>query len=109
MKFTVEYNPDFFDDLTQAVDWYNKSEDGLGNEFFKSVGKQTTKLSITALQFAVRYKNVRCMQIIKFPYLVHYRVNKQTKTVRVEALFHTSRDPKVWNKLDMKILNIEQI
>ena len=36
--------------------------------------------------------------IEKFPYLVHYRVNEQTKTVKVEALFLTSRDPKIWDE-----------
>jgi len=29
---------------------------------------------------------------------VHYRVNEQTKTVKVEALFHTSRDPEIWDE-----------
>ena len=39
------------------------------------------------------------MKFIKiFPYLIHYHVNEQTKTVKVEALFHTSRDPKSWTK-----------
>jgi len=38
------------------------------------------------------------MRIEKFPYMVHYRVNEQTKTAKVEALFHTSRDPKIWNE-----------
>ena len=28
MKFKVEYNPDFFDDLAQAVDWYNEKQHG---------------------------------------------------------------------------------
>ena len=30
MKFTVEYNPDFFNDIVQAVDWYNEKQAGLG-------------------------------------------------------------------------------
>jgi len=96
-EFYVEYNPDFFDDLVQSVDWYNNQSAGLGDKFFKSVEKQTSELSIYALCFSVRYSDIRCMQIEKFPYLVHYRVNEQTKTVRVEAMFHTSRNPKIWN------------
>ena len=50
MKFTVEYNPDFFDDILQAVDWYNEKQAGLGDRFFN-----------------------------------------------VEALFHTGRNPAIWN------------
>ncbi len=98
MKFTVEYNPDFFNDIAQAVDWYNEKQAGLGDRLFNNIKKQTAKLSTTALHFAVKYDDIRCMCIEKFPYLVHYRINEQTKTVKVEALFHTSRDPKIWDE-----------
>jgi hypothetical protein len=97
-KFSVEYNPDFYNDLVQSVDWYNEECAGLGDRFFKSVKKQAAKLSTNALTFAVRYSDIRCMRIEKFPYMLHYRINEQTKTVKVEALFHTSRDPKIWEK-----------
>ena len=101
MKFAVTYNPEFFNDLVQAVDWYNDRQAGLGKRFFDKVGKQTAKLSTSALHFAVKYDDVRCMRIEKFPYLVHYRVNEQTLTVQVEALLHTSRDPKIWYERTM--------
>ncbi|MDR2231991.1 MAG: type II toxin-antitoxin system RelE/ParE family toxin [Tannerella sp.] len=98
MKFTIEYNPEFFDDLVQAVDWYNNKLIGLGDRFLDKVKKQTAKLSTSALLFSVKYENIRCMRIEKFPYLVHYQVDEQTLTVKVEALFHTSRNPGVWHK-----------
>jgi len=98
MKYVVEYNPEFFDDLVLAVDWYNGIQIGLGTRFFNKVKEQTTKLSTLALLFAVKYDDIRCMHIEKFPYLVHYRVNEQTSTVKVEALFHTSRNPEIWHE-----------
>ena len=101
MKFAVEYNPEFFNDLVQAVDWYDERQIGLGKRFFNKVKNQTTKLSTSALLFAVKYDDIRCMRIEKFPYLVHYRVNEQTSTVKVEALFHTSRAPKIWHERTM--------
>jgi len=101
MKFTVEYNPEFFNDLVLAVDWYNEKQPGLGNRFFNKVKKQTAKLSTSALIFAVKYDDIRCMNIERFPYLVHYRIDKQTGTVKVEALFHTGRNPKIWYERTM--------
>lgn len=98
MKFKVEYNPDFFNDIEQAVDWYNGKQKGLGDRFFNNVKKQMAKLSTSALHFAIKYDDIRCMCIEKFPYMVHYRLNEQTQTVKVEALFHTSRNPKVWDE-----------
>ena len=90
-KFNIEYNLDFYDDLVQAVDWHNEQQAGLGNRFYKNVKKQTAKLATQALYFAVKY-------IEKFPYIVHYRVNEQTKTIKVEALFHTNRNPNIWEE-----------
>lgn len=98
MKFKVEYNPDFFNDIAQAVDWYNEKQVGLGDRLLNIVKKQTTKLSTSALHFSMKYDDIRCLAVDKFPYLIHYRVNEQTKTVKVEAIFHTSRDPKIWNE-----------
>jgi hypothetical protein len=98
MKFRVEYNPEFFNDIAQAVDWYNEKQTGLGDRLFKNVKKQTARLSINALHYSVRYDEIQCMCIEKFPYLVHYRVNELTMVVKVEALFHTSRNPKIWNE-----------
>ena len=97
-KFTIEYNPDFFNDLVQSIDWYNEQQDGLGDRFCENVKKQTAKLTIHALIFAIRYCDIRCMRIEKFPFMVHYRVNEQTNTVKIEALFHVSRDPKIWEE-----------
>mgnify|MGYP000892635503 FL=1 len=98
MNFTVEYNPEFFNDVAQAVDWYNEKQAGLGDRFFNNVKTQTTKLSTSALHFAVKYDDIRCMYVKKFPYLVHYHVNEKTKIVKVEALLHTSRNPKTWGE-----------
>ncbi len=98
MKFKVEYNPEFFNDIAQVIEWYNDKQAGLGDKFFNQIKKQTAKLSSSSMHFAVKYDDIRCFCIEKFPYMVHYRVNKQTKTVQVEALFHTSRDPKIWDK-----------
>jgi hypothetical protein len=98
MRFKVEYNPEFFNDIAQAVDWYNEKQAGLGDRLFGNVKRQTTKLSTSALHFAVKYDNIRCLCIKRFPYLVHYRVIEETKTVKVEALLHMSRNPKIWNE-----------
>lgn len=69
MKFKIKYNPDFFTDIAQAVDWYNEKQSGLGDRFFGNVKKQAAKLSSTALHFAIKYDDVRCMGIKNFPTL----------------------------------------
>jgi hypothetical protein len=98
MKFKVIYNPEFFNDIALAVDWCNNKKAGLGDRLFNNVKKQTARLSTSALHFAIKYNNIRCLCIKKFPYVVHYQVDEQSKTVKVEALFHSGRNPKIWNE-----------
>ena len=95
MKFKVVYNPEVFDDLQQAIDWYNEQQPGLGNRFFTTSKKQLNSLKSSALHYAIRYDDIHCMPIKRFPYMVHYRINLSDKTVTVEAVYHTSRSPKV--------------
>ena len=40
MRFKVEYNPDFFDDIVQIVDWYNEKQETLGNIVVQICTKQ---------------------------------------------------------------------
>ena len=98
MRYSLEFNPEFFNDIVEAVDWYNEKQAGLGDRFFNNVKKQTAKLSKAAYRYAVKYDNVRCMPMVKFPYLIHYWIDEETKTIKIEAMFHTSRDPKIWNE-----------
>jgi len=98
MKFIVEFNPEFFNDIVEAVDWYNEKQAGLGDRLYKSIKQQTKKLSTSALNCAIKYDDTRCLGLDKFPYLIHYRVNEKTQSIKVEALFHTRRDPNIWNE-----------
>jgi len=82
MKFKVEYNPDFYIDIAQAVEWYNEKQAGLGDRLLKIIKQQTVKLAAPALHFEIKYDDIRCMRIEKSPYMVHYRVNEQTPVLR---------------------------
>jgi hypothetical protein len=98
MKFKVVYNPDFYEDIVQAVDWYNEKQPCLGDKLFDAVKKLTKKLTDSALHYAIRYDDIRCMPIENFFYVMHYRVDERTKVVKIEALFHSSRNPGLWGK-----------
>jgi len=98
MKFILEFNPDFYFDLLQAMDWYENQQHGLGKKFFSTVKQHSKELQSTAMNFAIRYDDIRCMPLKKFPYMIHYRVDSVEGSVKIEALFHTSRDPNDWQK-----------
>ncbi len=98
MKFKLKFNPEFYNDLLQAIYWYDEQRLGLGSKFYLSVKKQVAQLNTSALNFPIRYDDIRCLPLKTFPYMVHYRIDIENKLVKIEALFHTSRNPSVWRK-----------
>ncbi|MHA4893556.1 type II toxin-antitoxin system RelE/ParE family toxin [Pedobacter sp. PWIIR3] len=96
----MKIHADALDDIQNATDWYNKQSKGLGKRFQKQVIQQINKLKSTAQLYAIRYEDVRCMVIKKFPFMVHYSLNIHSDTITVFAVFHTSLNPKIWDKRD---------
>ena len=85
-------------DLQEIKRWYNECQNGLGNKFTAQAKKQINNLKINPNSFAVRYSDVRCMVVFKYPYMVHYRVKSELEKVIVIAVFSAQRDPDLWNK-----------
>lgn len=73
-------------DIQQAVDYYNSKQKGLGIRFYKVAKKTLNSLKTDAHLYQIKYKNIRCIKINKFPYLLHYEMLENQKTVKVYAL-----------------------
>lgn len=48
--------------------------------------------------YSVRYKEIRCMLVKPFPYMVHFYINENNKLVEVLAVISNDRNPEIWNK-----------
>ncbi|MDO8929033.1 MAG: hypothetical protein Q7W54_08595 [Bacteroidota bacterium] len=48
--------------------------------------------------FAVRYDEIRCLKVKKFPYAIHYQILEQQKTVSIKAVFCTYQNPEKWEE-----------
>jgi mRNA-degrading endonuclease RelE of RelBE toxin-antitoxin system len=81
-------------DIQEASNWYNRQLPGLGKRFQNQVKKQINSLKTTATHHSIRYSDVRCNLVKKFPFLIHYVVNESE--VEVFAVIHTSRNPEIW-------------
>ena len=95
-KFTLDIEPEAFDDIQDAVDYYNSRKAGLGKRFFNTVDKHFDFLKKDYFSFAVRYDDIRCVPVKKFPYMIHYRVLESQETVSVKAVFCMRVDPSKW-------------
>ena len=96
--YTIKIAAKAFKDIREAACFYDKRLEGLGSSFKKQVKGQLDRLEYNAELYEIRYKDIRCMSISKFPFLVHFTVDKSNKIVQVLAIIHTSRSPKVWEQ-----------
>jgi plasmid stabilization system protein ParE len=97
MNFNVVVSPNAEKDLTEICNYYQGISPNLRNVFLDSLEIRLKNLSVTPLAAAIRYANIRCTLIKKFPYLIHYIVNENEKLVIVLRVFSTHQKP-LWNK-----------
>ncbi len=101
----IKIEPDAYDDILQTSDWYNEQQPNLGNRFKKIVINQINSLIKNPQIYAIRYKEIRCLPIRKFPYLAHYYINNENDTVEILAVISTYRNPKIWDERTTKTGN----
>jgi hypothetical protein len=97
-KYTIEIYTDALQDIQNSTIWYNEQAENLGSLFQAKVKRQIGSLKNNPHIYAIRYSNVRCMPIEKFPFLIHFVIDEVNFKVQVFAIFHTSRNPTIWLK-----------
>ena len=98
MKYKVKLEPEAILDIQEAIDWYNEKQVGLGKKLYKILQKCISGLTSFPF-YQVRYGgNIRCLPLKGYPYMLHFTIDEQQKTVIIRAVFHTSKSPSNWLK-----------
>ncbi len=97
MNYSLLIDPAAIRDIQGAIDYYDDQRPGLGRRFENELHEHLLRIEKNPF-FNLRYQSVRCVPLNKFPYMIHFTLNEQAKTVCVRAVFHTSIDPKKWPK-----------
>jgi hypothetical protein len=97
-KYKVQIVQEALTDIEEISDWYNDLQTGLGKKFQHITIKQINSLNKNPQIFAIRYNEIRCMLVKKFPYMVHFFINDEAGTVEVLAVIGTARNPKIWEE-----------
>jgi predicted metalloprotease len=92
------YAAEVYEDLQENINWYIHMQEGLGSRFFKAVKEQFRRIQKNPYTVAVRYDDIRCAKVKKFPYLVHFEIFQDQNVIKIIAVFSTHRDPKVWEE-----------
>jgi toxin ParE1/3/4 len=91
-EFTLAFHPLVIQDVEAIVLYYNQESEGLGQRFFDDF-KTTYQLLRTNPFYQIRYQDVRCVHLRKFPYMIHFSVNEIEGLVFVQAVIGTSQNP----------------
>ena len=98
MRFQLKIDTDALNDIQETFEWYELQMKGLGLRYKTQTKKQINSLKKDPYLFSIKYNEIRCRKIEKFPFLIHYLININSKLITVFAVFHTSRNPEIWNK-----------
>jgi len=78
-------------EIAEAYNWYENQKTGLGDLFNKAIEKTLSSIQKSPEAY-IQTQNHRQITVKKFPFVVLYEVID--KTLYIDAVFHTSRDPK---------------
>jgi plasmid stabilization system protein ParE len=97
MSLPILLEPEARAEYDDAHSIYRRARKGLAPRFRKAIDDCLKRLKKSALAHQVIYPpDVRRALVTGFPYAVIYRV--APAAIRVISVFHTSRDPAVWQR-----------
>jgi plasmid stabilization system protein ParE len=83
-------------DLADAVAWYDTHAPAIVSQFRQAMRSIVTRIENNPRQFSPSPYGTRRALVRRFPYLAIFR--EATEAVYVVAVFHTSRDPRIWER-----------
>ncbi len=95
MPYSVFITPTATDDISVAIEYYNALSPDLGYRFADQVANYFDRIAALPTASAVRYKNVRCKPIKRFPYLITYTIDEATQSINILRVFNTYQEPLV--------------
>jgi plasmid stabilization system protein ParE len=85
-------------DIEDAANWYNEQQSDLGKRFTQLVKSKVKKIRSNPYLYAVRYATAQTALVYIFPFMIHFVIDEQQKTIIVTAVLHTSQSPDIWKK-----------
>lgn len=96
MAFSTVIDPKAIQDIQEAIDYYEEKEIGLGKRFENSLNEEIIKLQVNPF-YQIRYDSVHCLPMKKYPYMIHYTVEKN-ELIKIRAVFNTKMNPNTWKE-----------
>ena len=92
MIFFVVIEPRALIEMQHTIDYYDNKLLGLGKKFHEALDKHFASIAKNPF-YQIRYKDYRALPVRKFPFIILYYLDEDTKTAYVTAVFNTSQSP----------------
>ena len=76
----------------EAKAWYKKQQNGLQKRFVTSIKEAIARLQNNPEAYSVRYRNIRIVHPYKFPFSIHFYIDKAAKQIVITNIIHNYRD-----------------
>ena len=96
MSLPVRLSREAEEELAGAAEWYEDCVDGLGDDFTDHIKAIFRRVAANPRIHQKVFRDVRRAVVKRFPYVVLYQ--ESNSEVLVISVFHTSRDPKEWQR-----------
>lgn len=96
MNYNIIVSPVASKNISDAVEYYNlKVNKKVALDFLNDFKKVNKDLKINPL-YKFHDSNYRFLPFAKFPHVAFFIVDEPSKTVYLNAVFHTSQEPGTW-------------
>jgi hypothetical protein len=92
MTYTIVADPRVKSDLIEARDFLNSRRKGFGKKFLTEYRNTLKSLEVNPF-FQILYKDIHCLPMKTFKYMIHFKVYEETKTVHIYGLLSTHKNP----------------
>ena len=84
-------------DVKEILEWYENICPKLGADFYDEVLMKFETIVAKYPKIAqIVHKNARKLSLNRFPYNLIYTIDETKKEVRILAIVHDKRDPRIW-------------
>jgi len=94
MTYSLRFRPEVVGDLEDVARWYDDRRPGLGGEFLEESKAALDRILDRPEQGNVDPDGVRSVRLHRFPYIVHFRVERTI--IVVFAIMFGGRNPSAW-------------
>jgi toxin ParE1/3/4 len=94
-QFSIKISDDAENDLDNSYQYYAEESTKVAESFFKQINSSLEIIKKNPESFPIAFRDVKKFVVKRFPFVIYYQLNESL--IRVIAIFHTSRNPEIWN------------